>query len=440
MQALYIVPILAILILVHELGHFLAARLFGIRVLEFGIGLPPRLFGIRRGGVLYSFNAIPLGGFVRVVGEDSRTDEPDSLQAKPRWQRAVFFGAGAVMNLLLAFVIMVLLVGFRGEPQFHMYVAEVVPDSPAAQAGWQPGDRIVAIDGQTIRAAGEIIERTERAAGRPVRVTLSRGSQLVETTVVPRQNPPPGQGRLGVRVLTEPAAHLTVASVDPNSPAARAGLQPGDRLVSLAGHPIDDAAIYVFLLERNHGRTVELVVERDGQRITVHLEVPASTESGGEAPQIGIALRPSLVTVGIPWWRIPLDAAAQTVALLAQMVYGLFLLIRGQASLGDIAGPIGMGQLTSEILQISPEPVWVTLGHLTALLSVNLAILNLVPFPALDGGRLLFVLVEAIRGRRIAPEKEGLIHLIGFAILLTLMFIVAFADIGRLISGESFLR
>ncbi|MFN3336971.1 MAG: M50 family metallopeptidase, partial [Thermomicrobium sp.] len=172
MQALYIVPILAVLILVHELGHFLAARLFGIRVLEFGIGLPPRLFGIRRGGVLYSINAIPLGGFVRVVGEDSRADEPDSLQNKPRWQRAIFFGAGALMNLLLAFLVMMLLVGFRGQPQFHLYVAEVVADSPAAAAGWQPGDRIVALDGQPVRDANQLIERTEQAAGRPLRVTV----------------------------------------------------------------------------------------------------------------------------------------------------------------------------------------------------------------------------------------------------------------------------
>lgn len=438
MQALYIVPILAILILVHELGHFLAARLFGIRVLEFGIGLPPRLFGIRRGGVLYSFNAIPLGGFVRVVGEDSRSDEPDSLQSRPRWQRALFFGAGALMNLFLAFVLMMGLVGLRGEPKFHVYVADVVPNSPAALASWQPGDRIVALDGRPLSDAGQLVKRTEEAVGRELRVTLQRGSELIDTSVVPRQNPPPGEGRIGIRVLMEPAAKLQVIDVQPDSPAAAAGLQPGDRLIALGPYQLQDAAVYFLMLERFAGQTVDLVVERGGQLITVSLSVP--TVLAGETPNIGVTLRPTLTTAAVPLWRVPIEAASQTVGLLVQMIQGLAMLLRGEASLSDIAGPIGMGQLTSEILELSPEPVWVTLSHLTALLSINLAILNLIPFPALDGGRLFFVLIEAIRGRRIPPEKEGLIHLIGFAILLTLMFIIAFVDIGRLLSGESLLR
>jgi len=438
MQALAIVPILAVLILVHELGHFLAARLFGIRVLEFGIGLPPRLFGIRQGGVLYSINAIPLGGFVRVVGEDSHTVGPDSLQTKPRWQRAVFFGAGSFMNLFLAFVIMMALVGLRGEPQFHLYVAEVVPDSPAARAGWRPADRIVALDGKPVRDASELVERTELAAGRPLRVTLLRGDERIETTVVPRENPPPGQGRTGIRVVTEPAARLTVAAVQPGSPADLAGLLLGDRLVRVAGYPAEDAAVYFLLIQQHAGEAIDLVIERDRQLLTLRIQVPAT--ASGETPNLGMTLRPTLLTAPVSLGRIPAEAASQTAIMVIQIVQGIAMLIRGEASLSDLAGPIGMGQLTSELLAISPEPAWVTLAQLAALLSINLAILNLIPFPALDGGRLFFVLVEAIRGRRMSPEKEGLIHLIGFAILLTLMFIIAFADIGRLLSGESLLR
>jgi len=438
MQALYIVPILAILILAHELGHFLAARLFGIRVLEFGIGLPPRLLGIRRGGVLYSINAIPLGGFVRVVGEDQATEGPDSLQSKPRWQRAIFFGAGALMNLLVAFLLMMALVAFRGEPQYHLYVADVVPDSPAAAAGWQPGDRLVAVDGHTIRDAEQLVRATEKAAGKPLRVTIQRGSERIETTVVPRESPPPGQGRTGIRVLIEPAARLQVEAVEPGSPAAMVGLQAGDRLVRIGIFPIEDAAAYSLALRHYAGQTVEVAVERAGEVVTVQLTVPASPPDA--LPATGLALRPTLVMTRVPPWRVPIDATQQTVTLVWQMVQGLLMLVRGEASLRDIAGPIGMGQLTSEILQLSPEPAWVTLAHLTALLSINLAILNLIPFPALDGGRLFFVLVEAIRRRRIPPEKEGLIHLIGFAILLMLMFVIAFVDIGRLLSGESLLR
>ncbi len=438
MQALYIVPILAVLILAHELGHFLAARLFGIRVLEFGIGLPPRLFGIRRGGVLYSINAIPLGGFVRVVGEDNAGEGPDSLHAKPRWQRAVFFGAGALMNVLVAFLLVLVLVLFRGVPRYHLYVADVVPDSPAALAGWQPGDRLVAVDGKPILDAEQLIRATERAAGKPLAVTIQRGTERVETVVVPREAPPPGQGRTGIRLMIEPAATLTVTTVEDGSPAALAGIRPGDQLIRIGMYPIEDAAGYSLALRHYAGQRVKVEVVRDGQPVTVALEVPQAP--GDAFPHIGLTLRPKLEMSRVPLWRAPLDAATQTVALSVLMIGGLVMLLRGEASLSDLAGPIGMGQLTSEILQISPEPVWVTLAHLTALISINLAILNLIPFPALDGGRLFFVLVETIRGRRISPEKEGLIHLIGFALLLMFMFVIVFVDIGRLLSGESLLR
>ncbi|WP_038039022.1 RIP metalloprotease RseP [Thermorudis peleae] len=436
MSALYVIPILAFLILVHELGHFLAARLFGITVLEFGIGLPPRLFGIRRGGVLYSLNLIPLGGFVRVLGEDSRSLEPGSLQTKARWQRAIFFAAGALMNVVIAVILMMVLVAAQGKPEEHVYIAEVAPDSPAAAAGWQPGDRFLQVGGQTITSVDQLLAITQSYAGRPMPVVLQRGSQRIQSTVVPREQPPAGQGRTGVRIATAPKAHITVADVDPRSPAANAGIRPGDEVTQIGDYTIDDAAIYWLALERYAQQTTTMQIIRDGQPLKVTIQVPERSPAQSQL-HIGTVIRQEVIARPLPLWQIPVRGIAQTFSLLGGMIVGLAMLLRGQASLSNVTGPIGIGQLTSELLAISPNPVWMTLANLTVLLSLNLAILNLIPFPALDGGRLFFVLVEAIRGRRIAPEKEGLVHLIGFIILLGFMFLIAFVDIGRILSGQS---
>ena len=143
----------------------------------------------------------------------------------------------------------------------------------------------------------------------------------------------------------------------------------------------------------------------------------------------------------IAWWKVVPEGIKQTFSTLNQMFHGLLLLVRGDVPIQGIAGPIGMGQLTSEVIKASDAPVWATLANIMALLSLNLAILNLLPFPALDGGRLLFVLIEALRGgKKVPPEKEGVVHFVGLVILLAFMLVVAFADINRIVSGQSFLR
>ncbi len=437
--ALYIVPILALLILVHELGHFLTARLFGIKVLEFGIGLPPRIVGIRRGDVLYSINLIPIGGFVRVLGEDSRSLEPGSLQTKSRFQRAVFFAAGALMNLVLAVLLTTVLVAAQGEPELRVYIAEVAPDSPAAEAGWQPGDRFLEVADRPVESVEQLLDLTEEHAGRPMAVTLLRGSERVETVVVPRRDPPPGQGRTGIRVTEAARARISVAQVERLSPAEVAGFQPGDELVRIGEYEIEDVASYTLALEHYAGQTVPVVVVRGDQEVVIDLAVPEEVPAESQL-HVGLLVRQDILAQPVPWWKVPWRGIEQTLGTLVMMFQALGMLLRGEAPLTGIAGPIGMGQLTSEILAVSPAPIWVTLLNLTVLLSLNLAVLNLIPFPALDGGRLFFVLIEAVRRRRIAPEKEGLVHLIGFVILLTFMFFIAFVDIGRLLSGEPLLR
>ncbi|MCC6704135.1 MAG: site-2 protease family protein, partial [Thermomicrobiales bacterium] len=184
-NALYIIPILAVLIIVHELGHFFAARLCGVKVEEFGIGIPPRVYGRERNGVIWSINAIPFGGFVRVKGEDAGDMSDDSMNSKPPLQRAFFLTAGVAMNLLLAVVLMIAVIGFQGVPHTSVYIhnaqGSVAAGSPAAKAGWMPGDRIVRMNGEAVETIEEVANFTRGHAGEEISVVIERAGQYIDT-------------------------------------------------------------------------------------------------------------------------------------------------------------------------------------------------------------------------------------------------------------------
>jgi regulator of sigma E protease len=439
-NGLYIIPILGVLILVHEFGHFTAARLIGAKVEEFGIGIPPRIKGWRFKGVLWSLNWIPFGGFVKVMGEDGKTVDPGSINAKSPLQRAFFLGAGSAMNFLLAIVLMILVVGFQGIPQTNVYIASVVPGSPAEAAGWEVGDRLVEVAGVPVESSADVGERAREFAGKPMSVVVERSGASTETTVVPRVNPPEGEGPTGVGISDAAVATAIVTGAASGSAAASAGFQPGDQIMAVNQVPTTDAFALQLAISEASGTSVPVEVSRAGQVETLSLSVPDLDAEGDLLEQLGLDLR-----INPRFDRVPLGSVipvgiGQAWDQFNQMLAGLRDLLTGRAPLDQIAGPIGMGQITSEIVAASPLPLWVTLAQLAILLSLNLAVLNLLPLPALDGGRLLFVIVEVLRGgKKLAPEREGIVHFAGLILLLGLMFIVAFLDIGRALSGQSFL-
>ena len=439
-NGLYIIPILGVLILVHEIGHFAAARLIGAKVEEFGIGIPPRIKGWRYKGVLWSLNWIPFGGFVKVMGEDGKTVDPGSINAKSPLQRAFFLGAGSAMNFLLAFALMILVVGFQGIPRTNVYIASVVPGSPAEDAGWEVGDRLVEVAGVPVGSSNDVGARAREFAGKPMSVVVEREDKLVETSVVPRVSPPEGEGPTGVGISDAAVADASVTGIRPDSPAASSGLQPGDRITSVAGRKTTDAFALQLALSEASGTSVPVEVSRAGEPATISLSVPALEPDGDVFEQLGLDVRINPYFDRVPLGSVIPVGIGQAWDQFSQMLGGLRDLLTGRAPLDQIAGPIGMGQITSEIVAASPLPLWVTLAQLAILLSLNLAVLNLLPLPALDGGRLLFVAVEVLRGgKKLAPEREGIVHFAGLILLLGVMFIVAFLDIGRALSGQSFL-
>ena len=445
LNGLYIIPILAVLIVIHEIGHFASARAVGVTVEEFGIGIPPRIKGWTRNGVIWSLNAIPFGGFVRVLGEDGKSMDPGSMNTKRPLQRAFFLVAGSAMNLLLALVLMMLVVGVQGLPFDHVYIDEIVPASPAAEAGWRQGDRIVEMGGASIEDRDEVSRIARDFAGRPMSVVVERDGALLETSVVPRENPPANQGPTGVGTQPVSRADLSVDTVTGSAKAA--GLAPGDRLVSVAGRDVTDQYVVTHGLETAGGffrgyasAAVPVRVQRGGETRELTLAVPARLFAPSALAVAGLDARIDPIFEQVPAAQVIPRGFSEAWQQMSAMLAGLRDLVTGQQPLSGVAGPIGMGQITSEVIGESVLPLWVTLAQISILLSLNLAVLNLLPLPALDGGRLLFVVIEILRGgRRIAPEREGVVHFAGLVILLGFMFVVAFLDVGRLLDGRSFL-
>ncbi|HLL50618.1 MAG TPA: RIP metalloprotease RseP [Thermomicrobiales bacterium] len=440
LNGLYIIPILAVLILVHEIGHFVAARMIGVKVEEFGIGIPPRIKGWRRNGVLWSLNWIPFGGFVKVLGEDGKASDPESINSKSPAKRAFFLVAGSAMNFLLAFLLMILVVGFQGVSHSNVYIASVVPGSPAEEASWEPGDRIVEVAGVPVESSTDVGQRAREFSGIPMSVVVERDGALVETSVVPRINPPAGEGPTGVGITDAPISDASVSAVSEGSPAANAGLQPGDQLLAVGPERVEDPYALQFALNAASGSTVPIEIERGGELETVSLAVPVLDAQGDLLGQVGMDLAIEPRFDRVPLASVIPVGVAQAWERSGQMLSGIRDLVTGRAPLDQIAGPLGMGQITSEIVSASPLPLWVTLAQLAILLSLNLAVLNLLPLPALDGGRLLFVIVEVLRGgKKLAPEREGIVHVAGLILLLGFMVIVLVLDALRIYEGRSFL-
>lgn len=352
--------ILGLLVFVHELGHFVAAKRAGMEVEEFGFGFPPRVFGVKRGGTIYSVNLIPLGGFVKILGEDGgNADNPKSFGHKSFWRRLTVLLAGVVMNALFAWLLISIGLGvgiptvvsenesmpagsrIRG---LAVGIIEVANNGPASAAGLKVGDKIMTIAGQEVKTIEDAQRLTRANAGNETGFVLKRGESIIEKTITPRANPPQGEGPLGVNLS-------------------------------------------------------------------------------------------SIALVSYPWYQAPFRAVTATVNLLVATVTGIATVfaqwISGNSVTAALSGPVGIAVMTRDIAALGIP----YLIQFTAVLSVNLAIINAVPFPALDGGRVLFLIIEKIRRKKLPQTAEQVANSVGFLLLLLLMAFVTYKDIARLGGG-----
>ena len=392
---LLIFPILGALVLFHELGHFATAKLFGIKVLEFGFGFPPKLFGIPFRGTIYSVNLIPLGGFVRMLGEEDPTD-PESFARQAVGKRMIVLAAGSAMNMLLPVIIFTILFALPHETLLggSVIVTSVAPSSPAQEAGLRAGDFILSVDGEAVTSPSELIALAKDRGGEPIVLSLRKASGVTglasspefmtsqTVRVVPRTDPP----RLKVvDQVTDPQTQVSVA---------------------------------------------------DASRYDSNLEVGDTMTQGAIGVMIGLTNAKFGMT-SEPVWTAVVSAVKTIWSVLSFTLSGIADGISTGTNPG-IAGPVGIAQATGEIVE---ERGFSQVYQMAAILSISLGILNMLPIPALDGGRFLFVVIEWVRrGKRVSPKKEGLVHLVGFAVLIGLILVITFFDIIKVASGESFLR
>jgi regulator of sigma E protease len=339
------VGILVGLILAHELGHFITAKAFRVEVKEFGVGFPPRILGRKWGGTIYSLNAIPLGGFTKLAGEED-PEAPRSLAGKPTGIRLLVLSAGSLMNFLAPLALFTIaFVLPHNVVMGKVMVEEVAPDSPAAIAGIKIKDTILNLNDKPINNTGDLQRYIQLNLGRETEITVSHSDATSESfRLVPRWQPPKGQGAIGVTVKTIDAT--TVRQSEPAWRAAPLGLA---------------TCVETFVLFKN----------------------------------------------------------------------GILSMATGATPL-EVRGPVGIAEMTGEVARAGLSP----LLEFAAFLSINLGLINIFPLPALDGGRIAFVLLEKARGgKRILPRTEGLIHLIGLALLIGVIAAITYNDISRIVSG-----
>ena len=432
--------VLAPLIVLHEFGHFIVAKLFGIRIDVFSIGMGKRLFGVKRGDTDYRVSLLPIGGYVKMAGEnldEQVTGAPYEFMSKPKWQRFCVALAGPAMNVLIAIVVTASVVMVHNEvPAYESKAAlvyDVEPDSPAAEAGFRAGDLIVDIDGTRNPIWRDVDLRVMVNPGQEVPVTVSRGdSQLnLKLRVGSRGE---GQQKIGYSGLKPEDWKIVVQQVNAGSPAASAGLELGDNIVAVNGERVEQSQYgRLKLLETirgSEGAAVTLTVKRDGQM----MNLTGNPEMNEGAYRLGF----NQDLEGVDVASAPLGLAAafkhsvdENIRIIVLTKTALGQIITGQRSVRDsVSGPIGMAQMSREMAE---NGLWSALNW-TSFVSLNLGVFNLFPIPVLDGGLIFMLILEALLGLFGLPLtlriKEKMMQ-VGFVMLVLLMGFVIFNDISN---------
>lgn len=426
---LWVVPILGILIVVHEMGHFFTAIWLGIGVEEFGIGFPPRMFAIRRKGIDYSINWLPIGGFVKIVGENGDSDDPKSFAKAPAWKRIIVLAAGSFMNLLLAVVIFAgtSVTGTRVISAPTTGVADVLPGQPAAVGGMLPGDEIVGIAGRDVTSSDDIRSLSRDNIDKPTTFVVQRDGAKVPLTITPHGTTP-----LGI-LLEAWVSPARIDQVRAGGLADKAGFKAQDIIKQVNGKPVNNLPEFDYLLSKSDG-PAQVIVERDGKQVGPLTLTPTTT--GAQKSYDLFLFRPYRMVYYSPAEALG-RALNNTWGVITSIPQGIAQTFAGKTDGPPVTSIVGISQLTGEVAQDAGIS---GLLNLMALLAISLFMINLLPLPALDGGRLLFVIIEMLRGgRRIAPEKEGMVHFAGMMVLLALMAIITFFDIQRVFQGTRLL-
>ena len=424
--------VLGVLIFVHEFGHYAVAKRLGVRVLTFSLGFGPKLFNVRRGDTDYCVSAIPLGGYVKMAGEnpdDSRTGNPDEFLSKTKWQRFQILIAGPVMNLLLAVVVMAIVLmqgvevpAYEDQPPD---VAAVLPDSPASKVGIRPGDRILKVAEEDVSTWTAFNMSIGTRANRDVSLLVQREGQTIAMTVRPIPETRYEIGSIGVL----PDARPFIRAVNPGDPADRAGLKVDDEVLSVDGVRILLPRQLAEAISSKADREVDLVVRRNGQE----LKIVVTPEKRGDRGLIGVAIGQATRSFQPGPFEAVSLSVTRNIELTGQILKTVGGFFSGETSPRQLMGPIAIAQLSGESAQAGA----VSLFGLMALISLNLGIVNLLPIPILDGGHIAILALEGITRRDFSVQVKEKMLLAGFVLLMMLMVTVIYNDLTRIAWIES---
>jgi regulator of sigma E protease len=426
--------VLGALVFIHEFGHYAAAKFFGVRVETFSIGFGKRLFGFRRGETDYRVSVLPLGGYVKMAGEnpmEASTGDPGEFMAHPRWQRFVIALAGPVMNIALAFVLITGIFMTHYEHPYHddqpATMGWVGDGSPAERAHLEAGDRIIKIENIENPTWQQVEQKEILSPGQPLNLEIQRGAQVFNVTVVPATVGPNQVGQAG----WEPAEPNTVAVLDPKLPAAAAGIQIGDEIVSLNDFIVRSNSAVVSFLQKNQDKPLKVTLLRAGKEMTLNVTPALADVEGKKRYRIGVQFRPVRVD------KLPFGQAVvksfqwnkDNALLIFEM---LKKLMERKASVKQMTGVVGMAQISGD----AAREGWLPLLFVMAVISLNLGIFNLLPIPILDGGMIVMLCIEGLLRRDIKREIKELVYQAAFVFLLIFAAVVIYNDIAKTSVGH----
>ena len=429
--------VLGFMILIHEFGHYAAAKYFGVRVEVFSIGFGKRLLGFKKGETDYRISAIPLGGYVKMSGEnpmDDRTGDPGEFLSHPRWQRFVIALAGPAMNVMLAVALLtgVYMVHYEypavlDEPAV---VGWVNPNTPAEKAGIQKGDKIVRVEDIENPNWEQVDVKDALSPNQPLKFGIERDGKVTEKILVPE---PFGPNQYGAMGWVPQESSVTLTIVEAGMPAEKAGLKIGDRILTANGQDIPALEALVQMLNRTKDQPLEIVVLRNGQKQT--FTVKPTLAAGGASQE----LRYRIGIASVPTKVIKLSFSDALNRSLSDNKKSSFLIlellqkmVRRKVSMRQVDGPIGIG---SAVGQAAREDGWTPLLLITAAISLNLVIMNLLPIPILDGGVILLLFIESLMQKEISLPIKERIYQAAFVFLVLFAVMVIYNDLVKTLPG-----
>ena len=440
------VVVLGILIIVHELGHFIMARLCGVGVERFSVGFGPVLWRLRGKETEYCLSLIPMGGYVKMMGDDenpleggraSAVDPAKAFNNKPLAARFLIVFAGPAMNFVLAVLIAAAMFMFIGRPVAPAEVGRVTEGGPAAQAGLRTGDRIVAVDGKPVQYWEDLARVGQTAGGRPLEVTVqgrdAAPRKVVLTPVQAKRKDLFGDDQVVWEVGASPYLPPAIGDVIPGDPAEQAGLKAGDVVVALEGQPVMSWDELAEKIHQRAGQPTRLEVKRGTEALTITVTPKKGKVPGpdGKEMEVGlVGIRPGGATMMVrsnpfsAMW----EGLAWSTDVTVKTGIGLYKIVVGQLDRSNIGGPIQIAKTAGE----QARQGIVSLALFTAVISINLFLLNLLPVPMLDGGHLLFFAFEAVLGRPLSVRKREVAQQVGFALLMLLMVFAFYNDFKRI--------